>query len=140
MIQLIVGEKGKGKTKILLEEVNKTAASAKGSVVFVDKDLSHMFEVKNTVRFVNISEYGILNTDQFEGFIAGIISGDHDLEDLYVDQFMKSAYLDSVEEAIELVRKLDKLGSKFDVKITVSLTCGKDDLPEDIREKIFLAL
>ncbi|MBO6133063.1 MAG: twitching motility protein PilT [Lachnospiraceae bacterium] len=140
MVQLIVGEKGKGKTKVFLEEVNKTAASAKGSVVFVDKDLSHMFEVKNSVRFVNISEYGITNTDQFEGFIAGIISGDHDLEDLYVDQFMKSAYLDSVGQAEELVRRLDKLGNKFNVKITVSLTCNKEDLPEDIKEKVFIAL
>ena len=140
MVQLIVGEKGKGKTKVFLEEVNKTAASAKGSVVFVDKDLSHMFEVKNTVRFVNISEYGIKNTDQFEGFIAGIISGDHDLEDLYVDQFMKSAYIDDLNSAVEFVRKLEKLGDKFDVKITVSLTCGLEDLPEDIKEKVFKAL
>ena len=140
MVQLIVGEKGKGKTKILLEEVNKTAATANGTVIFIDKDLSHMFEIKNSVRFVNISEYHIENTDQFAGFISGIISGDHDLEDLFIDRFMKVAYLDNVEDATALIRRLDKLGDKFNVKITISLSCNQDELPEDIKEKISVVL
>ena len=65
MIQLIVGEKGKGKTKFLLEKVSEAAKSAKGNVVFIDNDLSHMYEIKNTVRFVNVSDYDITGATEF---------------------------------------------------------------------------
>ena len=140
MIQLIVGEKGKGKTKVLLEKVGEAAASAKGNVVFIDKDMSHIYEVKNTVRLINSSDYGISNPDEFKGFISGIMSADHDLEDLFIDRFLLVSYQKDKDEVAESLRKIEELSNKSDVKITVSLSMPKDQLPADLQEKVLVAL
>lgn len=136
MIQLIVGEKGKGKTKFLLEKVSEAASSAKGNVVFIDNDLSHMYEIKNTVRFVNVSDYDINGATEFYGFVSGIMSADHDLEQLFIDKMLIISSLDSTSDAVELIRKLEKISSKCDVSLTISFTGKKEELPSDLQEKV----
>ena len=142
MIQLIVGEKGKGKTKVLLEKVGEAAASAKGNVVFIDKDMSHIYEVKNTVRLINSSDYGISSPDEFKGFISGIMSADHDLEDLFIDRFLLVSYQKDKDkdEVADSLRKIEELSNKSDVKITVSLSLAKEQLPADLQDKVIVAL
>lgn len=139
MIQLIVGEKGKGKTKILLDKVNEAAKSAKGNLVFIDKDSSHMFELKNSIRLVNVGEYGIRSSEEFTGFVSGIISADHDLEQLFIDTFLISAAVKG-DDHIEALRKIDEISAKFNVSVTVSISVTKDDLPEDLKSKVIVAL
>ena len=80
MIELIVGSKGKGKTKILLEKADKAIKEATGSVVYVDKSSQHMYELSNRIRLINVSGFPVNSEDGFVGFISGIISQDHDLE------------------------------------------------------------
>ena len=70
MVQLIVGQKGKGKTTVILDKVNEEIKTAKGNIVFLDKDSEHMFELNNKIRLINVSEYLISNSDEFIGFIA----------------------------------------------------------------------
>lgn len=70
MIQLIVGKKGKGKTKHLLAKVNDAIKGAKGNIVYLDKSSKHMYELNNKVRLINVKDYGIENCDEFVGFIA----------------------------------------------------------------------
>ncbi len=139
MIQLITGEKGKGKTKVLLDKANEAAKNAKGSLVFVDKDSSHILELKNSIRLVDVSKYGLSNTDEFYGFAAGIISADHDLEQLYIDAFLKTAYVRD-DDYIEALRKIDKLSEHYGVTATISISVTKDQLPEDMAEKVIVAL
>ena len=139
MIQLIVGEKGKGKTKILLDKVNEAAKSAKGNLVFIDKDSSHMFELKNSIRLVNVGEYRIRSSEEFTGFVSGIISADHDLEQLFIDTFLISAAVKD-DGHIEALRKIDEISAKFNVSVTVSISVTKDDLPEDLKSKVVVAL
>ncbi len=139
MIQLIVGEKGKGKTKILLDKVNEAAKSAKGNLVFVDKDSSHMFELKNSIRLVNVGEYKIRSSEEFTGFISGIISADHDLEQIFIDTFLISASVKD-NDYVDSLKKIDEISTKFNVSVTVSMSVLKDDLPEDLRSKVVVAL
>ena len=136
MISLIVAEKGQGKTKFLLEKVSEAAKTAKGNVVFVDNDLSHMYEIKNTVRYVNVSDYNISNAEEFYGFLSGIMSADHDLESLFVDKLLIISSLNSPSDAVELIRKLDTVSAKCDVSLTISFTGKKEDLPSDLQEKV----
>ena len=82
MVQLIVGNKGKGKTKLLLDKVNNDVKEAVGSVVYLDKSPKHMYELNNKVRLIDVSDYMIENTDGFLGFVSGIISQDHDLQQI----------------------------------------------------------
>ena len=74
MVELIVGKKGKGKTKVLLDKVNGAVKDANGSIVYLDKSTKHMYELNNKVRLINVKDYGIENCDEFVGFICGIIS------------------------------------------------------------------
>ena len=83
MVQLIVGEKGKGKTKELLDRVNKEIKEAKGTIVYLDKSRKHMYELNNKVRLIDTSEYDIRNSQEFVGFLSGILSQDNDLEKLW---------------------------------------------------------
>ena len=88
MIEIICGEKGKGKTKELLNKVNNSIATAAGNVVYLDKSQKHMYELNNKVRLINVMDYPITDCDEFLGFICGIISQDHDMEEMYLDSFL----------------------------------------------------
>ena len=98
MIEIICGDKGKGKTKELLDKVNSSIKGNEGSIVFLDKSQKHMYELNNQVRLINVMDYPIDNCDEFLGFICGIISQDHDLEEMYLDSFLTIASLDDEGE------------------------------------------
>ena len=94
LVQLIIGNKGRGKTRYLLEKVNSEVKDTLGNICYLDKSSKHMFELNNRVRLINVSDFAIENTDEFIGFICGIISQDHDLEQMYFDSFLKIAHLE----------------------------------------------
>ena len=89
MVQLIVGKKGKGKTKYLLDKVNSEVKTVSGNIVYLDKSTKHMFELNNKVRLIDVSDYDFENSAEFVGFVCGIISQDHDLQQMYFDSFLK---------------------------------------------------
>ena len=89
MVQLIVGEKGKGKTKVLLDKVNTEVKEANGTLVYLDKSRKHMYELNNKVRLIDMSDYDIQNSSEFLGFLSGVVSQDNDLERMYLDSFIK---------------------------------------------------
>ena len=91
MIQIIAGEKGKGKTKVLLDKVNSEIKDINGSAVYLDKSSKHMYELNNKVRLINVEDYLVDSSEAFLGFVCGIISQDHDLEKVYLDSFLKIA-------------------------------------------------
>ena len=140
MVQLIVGEKGKGKTKILLGTVNSEVTKANGNIVYVDKSMDHMFELNNKVRLINVKDYPITNPDEFVGFILGIVSQDHDLEQMYFDSFLKIAHLENDEQLIHTVEKLDALSEKYSFKIVASVSKDEVNLPQEVKGKIIESL
>lgn len=139
MVQLIVGNKGKGKTKYLLDKVNEEILSANGNIVYLDKSTKHMFELNNKVRLIDVSEFPIDNCDEFIGFVLGIISQDHDLEQMYFDSFLNIAKLEGkdIEKAIQ---KLDAISEKYSVKFVLSVSNDEKDIPESMKEKIIVSL
>lgn len=139
MVQLIVGQKGKGKTKIILDMVNKEVASAEGNIVYLDKGNDHMYELNNKVRLINVKDYGVSNADEFVGFIRGIVSQDHDLEYLYLDGFLKISCVgeDKVEEVIT---KLDRISDTYGFKIIASISIDEAKLPESLKSKVAVSL
>ena len=80
MVQLVVGQKGKGKTTEILMRANEEIKTATGNIVFLDRNSAHMYELNNRIRLIDVSRYPIRNSDEFIGFISGIISQDHDLQ------------------------------------------------------------
>ena len=139
MIQLIVGRKGKGKTKQLLDKVNTEIKTASGNIAYLDKSTKHMFELNNKVRLINVSEYMISDADEFIGFICGIISQDHDLEQMYFDSFLKIACLEGMD--IEpAVKKLKAVSEKFGVQLILSVSLDEHELPESLKSNVLVAL
>ena len=139
MVELIVGKKGKGKTKVLLDKVNGAVKEANGSIVYLDKSAKHMYELNNKVRLIDVSVFPIKNADEFVGFICGILSQDHDLEQIYLDSFLKVAKLEG-EDVTNTLEQLDAIGKQFNVTFVISMSLDKDEVPEALHEKISVAL
>lgn len=140
MVQLILGKKGKGKTKIILDMVNKEVNDAKGNIVYLDKSMGHMYELNNKVRLINVLDYEIANADEFIGFIRGIVSQDHDLEQIYFDSFLKIAQLEASERIEEVVAELDQISDKYGFKIVASVSLDEAELPEALKSKVIVSL
>lgn len=139
MVQLIVGKKGKGKTKQLLDKVNSEVKDISGSIVYLDKSTKHMYELNNKVRLIDVSRYMIENADEFLGFVCGIISQDHDLEQMYFDSFLKIAVLES-KDISAVIEKLDKMSDFFQVDFILSVSMDESELPEAVKDKIIVSL
>ncbi len=139
MIQLIVGEKGKGKTKYLLDKVNSEIKRVNGSIVYLDKSPKHMYELNNKVRLIVAPDYMIDNSEAFVGFVSGIISQDHDLEQMYFDSFLKIACLEG-QDITPVVEQLDKISQKFGVDFILSVSLNESDLAESLRSRIIISL
>lgn len=139
MVQLIVGNKGKGKTKELLAKVNKEIQEISGNIVYLDKSTKHMFELNNKVRLIDVSDYCIDNADVFVGFVAGIISQDHDLQQMYFDSFLPISKLEG-EDIEPTVNKLEALSEKFGVNFVISASVSKEDLSDALQAKVIIAL
>ena len=140
MIQLIVGNKGEGKTKQLLAKVNEAIKGANGNIVYLDKSSKHMYELNNKVRLINVKDYGISNSDEFIGFVCGIISQDHDLEELYFDSFLKLAGLKEDTDLQPILSRLSAISEAYNVSITISISVDEQAIPEEMKSNIIVSL
>ena len=139
MVQLIVGNKGKGKTKILLDKVNSEVKNILGNVVFLDRNTKHMFELNNKVRLIVVPEFMIENSDEFIGFVSGVISQDHDLQQMYFDGFLSIACLEG-KDITPTIEKLEKLSEKFGVDFVLSVSLDESELPEGVKSRVVTSL
>ena len=139
MVQLIVGKKGKGKTKHLLDKVNNEVKNVAGNIVYLDKSTKHMYELNNKVRLIDVSEYPVENNSEFLGFVCGIISQDHDLQQMYFDSFLKISALEG-EDITATVEKLEKISELFRVDFVLSVSLDEAELPENLKSKIIVSL
>ena len=139
MVQLIVGRKGKGKTKQLLDKVNSEIKTVEGNIAYLDKSTKHMFELNNKVRLINVADYMVDNSDEFLGFISGIISQDHDLQQMYFDSFLKISCLEG-KDITATVAKLEKMSDAFHVNFVLSVSMDEHELPEELKKNIMISL
>lgn len=141
MIQLIAGGKGKGKTKILLDKVNSEVSSCKGSMVYLDKNKKHMYELSKRVRLIDVKDFCIDNYHEFLGFICGIISQDHDLEKVFLDSFLNIAEVEGKDiDIVPIIQKLDMISAKFKVDFILSVSLDAAQVPEQLRDMVIVQL
>ncbi|MEI3519889.1 twitching motility protein PilT [Laedolimicola intestinihominis] len=138
MVQLIVGSKGDGKTKHLLDRVNNQIKTASGNIVYLDKNTKHMHELDNKVRLINVADYPLKNCDEFIGFICGIISQDYDLEQMYLDSFLKIAHLEG-EDLTDALTQLNAISEQFKVNFCLSISVEENQLPEFAKEQVIIS-
>ena len=140
MREIICGEKGKGKTKELLDKVNSAVGTQSGNVVYLDKSQKHMYELNNKIRLINVMDFPIDNCDEFLGFICGIVSQDHDLDEMYLDSFLTIASIDDENGITKAIEKLDVISEKFKVKFVLSVSRDINRLPECAKAKVIISL
>lgn len=139
MVEIIAGEKGKGKTKVLIDKANEDIKFTRGTIVYLDKSNKHMYELSNKIRMINVKDYKLSDMNMFLGFIAGIVSQDHDLDKVYLDSFLTIGHIEEqdMEKAIE---KLQEIATDFNVNFVISASIAKDSLPASIQSLVSVSL
>ena len=134
MVSLIVGHKGTGKTKMMLELANDRARSGDGRVVFVNKNHRLMYDLVHQIRVVCMEDYEeITNSDEYVGFIYGIISGDHDIEAIFIDSILKHADVNK-DDIPEFLARLKVISQQHDIDFVVSLSADLEELSNDVAD------
>lgn len=135
MLKIIYGEKGTGKTKRLITMANDAIESTNGSVVFLDDDKNYMYDLKNTIRFIDVKDYPKMSPEMFAGFIYGMAAQDFDLEHIFIDGIWK--ILDCPVEALDgMFKGIHAFSEKRGIIVTVSMSGASDDVPAFIKPYI----
>ena len=135
MVELLIGKKGTGKTKALIENVNNALSVAKGNVVFISNDTSsNMYDIKSKVRLADTSEFDIDTYSEFLGFICGIISRDFDITNIYIDGIFKIVASDNLDGFEEFLNKLQEIGKKFNISFVISVSIDAETAPDYIKK------
>ena len=132
MVKFIVGEKGTGKTKVMIDMANEASKASKGHVVYIDRDNNHMYDLDRSLRFINAGEFQIENLKAFYGFLCGVISQNFDIEKVFIDG---QKVISNAEEGClqGFVNNMEKLYKDFGVSFVVSLSRNPNDIPEFLK-------
>lgn len=133
MIKLVVGLKGSGKTKTLIERANAAAEETHGSVVCIEKGDKLIHEIKYQVRLVDTDEYNVTTAASLYGFIAGMFASNHDITSVFVDSALKICGNDMVGFE-QLVLELSNLAEKNSLDIFMTSSCTENDLPDSVKK------
>lgn len=135
MIKTIIGQKGTGKTRRLVDMANAALKESKGEIVFVNGDNRRMIDLKHQIRFINVKEYGIADLNVFYGFLAGMISRDYDTEYIYIDGLLDiiKGDLNEIEQFMFLVKRLS---DKFKINFIITMNGNPDSVPAFLEEYI----
>ena len=131
MVYLILGKKGSGKTKKLIELVNNAVEKSNGNVVCIEKERLLTYDVNYRARLVETDHYKVSGYDAFYGFISGILAGDHDITDVLVDATLRIGGRD-YDELAAFLEKVAELSKITEQDITFTVSADADELPEKI--------
>lgn len=135
MVELLIGKKGTGKTKALIESVNNASAVAKGNVVFISDNTSRsMYDIKSKIRMADTSEFDIESYNEFFGFICGIVSRDFDITNIFIDGIFRIVGTTELDGFEEFLDRLEKMSVKFDTQFVISVSIDADSAPEYIKK------
>ena len=128
MVKLLVGHKGSGKTKQMIDLANDQIETSIGSVIFINKNHRLMYDLKYRIRVICMEDFEhITNCDEYIGFLYGIISLDHDIETIYIDSILKHADF-SLGDLPEFIDRLKKISKNYGMDFVVSLSAEKEEM------------
>lgn len=133
MIQILVGEKGEGKTKRLIDMSNEAGKLSDGHIVFIDDDNRHMYDLHYNIRFVDTTGFVMEDQRIFFGFICGILSQDGDIEKIYIDGLNNIVKYMTDDDLFAFINELEKLSEKANVDFIMTISRDKEKLPEALK-------
>ena len=134
MITLLIGKKGSGKTKTLIEMANKAVETSMGNVVVIEKGLKLTYDITHKARLIDVDAYGIAGLDAMVGFVSGICAGNYDVTDILVDSTLKIIGTDADLEA--LVAKFEALSKSTETNIVLSVSAVEEDIPAAVAQYV----
>lgn len=136
MIKLIVGLKGSGKTKQLIELVNTTAAEQPGSVLCIERGHSLTFSIDRGARLIDYSEFPLKGFNALKGFIFGCYAQNYDLVHIYIDNLFNLSQTDDPAEFILFLKSLSEKGKELNIDFTITVSRDISELPEEVKQYI----
>ena len=133
MLKLIIGVKGTGKTKNLINLVNAASENSRGDVVCIEKGTKLRYDVKYTARLIDANEYFVTDAQSLYGFIAGIFASNHDVTDLFVDSALKICQND-VAAFDAFVEEVNTLAAKLNVRVTMTSSIPTEEASEIVKK------
>lgn len=134
MVKLIVGKKGTGKTKMLIEQVNAAATASKGCVICIEKGLTLDKDITHKVRLVETDSYKVDSAASLYGFVAGVAASNYDITDIYLDSTLRIC--GSVEAMEEFLLKAAELTKKAEINLTATVSLAVEEIPASLKEFI----
>ena len=134
MVKILAGEKGEGKTKRMIDIANAAGKEAKGNIVFVDDDNSHMYDLHYSVRFVETPKFIMEDPQVFRGFVCGILSQNSDIETIYIDGL--NHIMDRISDAdfTAFIQELDKTSKEAEMDMVMIISRKTDALPAEVQQ------
>lgn len=136
MVKILAGEKGEGKTKKMIAMANEAGKTASGSIVFVDDDNSHMYDLHYSVRFVDTPKFIMQDPQVFRGFICGILSQNSDIETIYIDGLNHIVDKVSDKDFVDFIQALEKTSEEAEMDFVMIISRKADLLPQEISQYI----
>lgn len=134
MIKLIIGKRGSGKTKLLIDKVNTAAKTSTGLVVCIEKGMKLTFELDHKARLIDAEEYNIKGYEVFYGFVNGILAANYDIKEIYVDGILKIGAKNGEKDMAGLGDLLEKLYKQVPPEVTLIFTVSAEEseLPDSV--------
>ena len=132
MIKLIVGTKGSGKTKAMIDQINDAVKTSKGNVVVVEKGMKLTYDIAPAARLIDLDEYKISGGEMLYGFVAGVLAGNYDITEMFIDGILKVCGHDL--EAVGRVLNAINAIAGDSVNVTVTVSADVNSLPESIKK------
>ena len=132
-MKLIIGVKGTGKTKTLIDMVNTSIDTSKGSVICIEKGDKLKFDIKYQCRLIDSDEYLICDAQSLFGFIAGIFASNHDVTDLYIDSALKICAND-LSAFDKFLDEMDHLSDKFGVNLVMTSSIPVEEASDTVKK------
>jgi energy-coupling factor transporter ATP-binding protein EcfA2 len=135
LIKLVIGQKGTGKTRRMIEMANAALKESKGEIVFVNGENRRMIDLKHQIRFINVKEFQIKDLKVFYGFLAGMISRDYDTEYIYIDGLL-DIIDDDLSEIEQFMFQVKRLSDKFKINFIITMNGNPDNVPAFLEQYI----
>ena len=127
MVKLLVGHKGSGKTKQMIDLANEMVENSKGSTIFINKNQRLMYDLKYRIRVICMEDFEhVTNSDEYIGFLYGIISSDHDIETIFIDSILKHADF-KMSDLPEFIDRLKDISKNYGMDFVVSVSAEKEE-------------
>lgn len=133
MLKLIIGVKGTGKTKTLIDMVNQATSASEGSVVCIERGVKLRYDIKYRTRLINTNDYLIFDAQTLYGFVAGVFASNHDVTDLYIDSALKICNND-INAFEKFLLEADELAEKHSVNIIMTSSIPVEEASDIVKK------